>query len=145
MKKTVVFGLIGFAALALAACQTADPALQEAAAGKTAEQAFKETGAKPLTAAELKDFYSKPRTYSWVTPENRTGKTETKPDGTSMLTSGKFATPGTWRLKGDMMCSSFEKLKERGELCGRVYPAGGNTYKVFRPDGSQSATITVEN
>lgn len=134
MKRTIAFGLIGATALALVAC-------------KTAEQSLQEAGAKPLSAAELKTLFSKDIAWSWKNVKGRSGKTAVKTDGTVVLTSGDWTSPGKWRLNDNTLCTTYEKLADRGEKCFRFYrtDTDAKTFTLVYPDGSKSGTITLEH
>ena len=104
------------------------------------EQSLLQKGVKPFTAAEMKDYFSRARSSSFVTATNATGRIRYATDGSVTVDAGQRSIAGKWRLSGDEVCTTYTELRNGREGCVRFYRTGPKEITTFWPEGPTVGT-----
>lgn len=125
MKHTLIAVAAAAALLSLSAC-------------KTAEEGLRETGAVQITGAQLEERYAGDSQWAWTTATH-TGTTTYNADGSGVVDWGTGNSKGTWRIKGDQICTSWE-FRGGKERCNRVYRLAPGKYRLIDVDSGDAST-----
>lgn len=115
--------------LALAGCQTAREGLMKA-------------GKKPISGAELKSRYAHGPTYSFTSSRGKPSTLVYRKNGTVDLDvgNGSFVDSGTWVVKGDKLCTTYEKVRKGKEGCSEIFDVGDGKLKIISDTGEERVT-----
>ena len=105
---------------------------------QTQQQKLIDSGAKQLNDMELKELVTG-SVAEWTNSKG-SGKNVYRSDGTATAQWKGGGSEGTWVIKNDSLCTTWEKVRNGKEMCFTIYKTGDNEYTGFRPDGSTAGT-----
>ncbi len=99
------------------------------------------TGSKNVEEAELKKLYGDGTAFDYVWASGADGSITFNKSGSAFISYGEKQDSGSWKIAGNMLCTSWQELGAGEEHCYTVYSRRrGAKYKLFNADGSYHAT-----
>jgi hypothetical protein len=101
-------------------------------------------GVEPLNKAEMEKLLNQGAKGTWKGLGQTGGAMKYNRDGSAMVSWSSGETNGKWRLDGNAICTSWEKLREGREQCAIYYKVGEKTYQSFQVSGAPDGFNTFE-
>ena len=133
MNRISYLGAVSVLALAaLSGCATNASTLQK-------------QGLTALDHSQLEMLTSRTRTTRWRTATGASGTGTFLNNGKVDLSWNGGGAEGSWRVKGNTLCTHYSTIRSGKETCFTVYRTHKNEYQMFFADGSLDATVWYTN
>ena len=111
----------------------------------TTEHSLQEKGLKPLTNGQISELFSRTRNFRFTTAANATGTGIFVQNGKISVDWHTGSADGTWRIRGNTLCTEYPTLHSGAERCFSVYKIQRNEYETFLANGSLNTTLKFTN